>query len=486
MAADLAGLARVADYRAGDPASGLRWAEWQRGVIASPSPSLVVRGANRVGKTQVLAARFVHTIRGTNPWCPRPWRGPLNALFIGEDITQMMRAGGPVETLWSMLPRDEIDPGIYFARGKGIVGSKTPVIPLVSGPGEGTVIMIGTYNQDPQTYAGFKGHLIWADEPLPELTYSELSPRLMDYGGWMQVGFTPVMNMPRQTYMRDLVTAGQFEEHHVVLTPRNTWPEGYARPRYTQEDIDRLVAKWPRIQVALRRDAVWEAVVENRYLSAFDGEQHVKPFVIGGRGPHDVPPGAKLYVGVDHGLKPGKQAACLVAVVGGTSQAPRVWWVAEANDEGHSSSRDDARAILRMLAEAGVHPAHVDGWIGDRSTPDGRYLKGKTNKDLRLHLQAEAKLAGTPLPDDMWIETPSKFEGSVYAGADEMNAAFSEGRGLVHERCTGLKEAFQTWKGGKTEPSKDRFDGARYPFELGTGLAAQRRELRTEGVRIRT
>lgn len=450
-----------------DPASSHAWAPWQKRFLGDRSTRRVLRAANRIGKTFVLAADIAHDIRGTNPYRPRRRAGPSNALFVGESIQQMSRPGGPIETIWHMLPRHEIDPAVRYVRGKGLRGLKDPAIPIVRGPGAGSVIMFGTYRQSAAVYAGFSADRVDCDEPTPEHIYAELSPRIFDRGGTFTIGFTPVIGMPDQTWLRKLVDGGIFHEHWIPLEEEAFRLEGHAVPRISQARIDELIAGWPEIERGLRARAEWEAVILDRYLSAFQAGKAVRPFY--------PPAGATVIVGIDHGLKPGKQAAVLVVVENRESrERARVWFLDEVQGTGQSTPTDDARAILAMLDRHGLTYDDVDEWVGDRSTGDGLILHSKSNGDLRKAIAIELG-RGSKDARLKWINTPSKWHGSVEHGLFLLNAMFGEGRAIVHPRCKRFAEACEKFRGGKYDEHKDVLDAGRYAVEraLATGPKAR-------------
>lgn len=468
-------LADAAQLALDDPLAGACWSPWQRRFLADVSAFRLARACNQVGKTEVTASDLVMEILGTNPYRPRRFSGPINSVLAGESIEQLSQAGGPLEKLWSKIPQGMIDPAITFERGRGLRGTKTPVIPFVYGPGAGSVIQIRTYKQSAQSYAGMTIHDARGDEPMPERIYGELRPRLLRHNGALTLTFTPTLNMPDQTWLRKLTEAGQVSEHHVTMRPENAWPEGYAAPFLTQAMIDDFVAGLPEVERAMRVEASWDPVVSDRYLTNFS-LSNVRSFSW-----HDVTavsPDALIVVGIDHGLKPGKQAAVLVAVAHADTDTPRIWFVDEATEKGEITSTErDAANILAMLARRGLKYEHVDEWVGDRSTGDGRWMHAKTNAALKSYFAKLASIDGKP----KWIHTPHKYSGSEWDGLNTINSALgrrhpspgdpdSDMPGcVVHPRCERLIAAMQRYRGDKRDPLKDVMDAARYAVERATG-----------------
>ena len=441
-------------YDATDPCAALTWSSWQRDFLADASRFRVARTANQIGKTWASTADLVMELRGSNPYRARRYRGPVYAGFIGESIQQMSQAGGPLEKLWNMIPRSEIDPRIRFEAGRGICGTKDPIIPFIYGPAAGSVIQIRTYQQRPQSQAGATWHYAYCDEPMPERIYSEVVARLVAHTGNMTCTFTPTPSMPDQGWLRALVESGVFHEHHAVMSEANAWPSGYLRPFLTNEEIEQYSASLPELERAMRIDASWDPIVTDRWLTGF-GPANVVPFDL-----HDIPPGALLAVGIDHGLKAGKQAAVLVAALRG--EHGKAWVIDETPSDGHTTPEQDAAAILQMLDCNGLQYKHVDEWVGDRAAKQGRIIKQKSNGMLRRYLAVQA---GIPYEKSKWIVTPRKFAGSVAAGLRLINVLASRGNLQVHPRCERFVRACEVFRGHKDDPVKDILDAGRYAIE---------------------
>ena len=453
-----------------DPLSWLTYSEWQKKVLADYEAWRVIRAANQIGKTTVIVADMLHEIRGTNPYRPKRFPGPVNVLLVSESIEQMCQPGGLVEKLWQLIAPGEVDPRVTFVPGEGLRGVKIPAIRFVAGPGAGSVISLRTYRQDPQTLAGATIHHVYCDEPMPERVYGELAPRLLKHGGTMTISFTPTLSMPPQKWLRKLVEDGAVSEHHAEMTPDNAHPDGYAVPFLTQAKIDEAKQRWPEVEHALRFKASWETIVQDRWLTSFS-DAAVKRVDLGA-----VDRDAWLVVGIDHGLNVAKQWSVLVAVGARHTERPRIWFVSECGGNDLSAPAQDARATIEMLSGRGLRYEHVDEWVGDRDTGDGRQMKSKSNAEFRTHLLAAA---GIPARDRRakLIHTPTKWSGSVWHGLGLINAAFAEGRAWVDPSCVNLIEAFRKFKGDSRDPVKDVLDAARYAVERATG-ATQRVPIR--------
>lgn len=450
------------DVAIDDPVGSLRFSRWQRLVLSETARLVAVRGANQIGKTLLAAMLMLMEIRGDNPFRPPRHRGPLNLMLISESWSQMSRPGGVLEKLWELLPKDEIDPRVYYERGFGLRGTKEPRIVFKRGPGAGSVIDLFRYEQGAKALRGFTGHGIVLDEPCPANVYGEAVPRLNRHKGWLVLTFTPAPDMPDQTYMQELIKGGFVKEHHVELTPEACWPEGNARPFMSAADIEEFKAGLPAAHVPMRVYARWDTIVGERELSAWH-QGLVEPFEAA-----NLPSGIEVVVGVDHGLEAGKQRTVLLFVLDGRSDHPSFWLVDEIASETATTVDEDAVAIKAMLDRHGLGYEHVDIWVGDRAAQDKRAIKYKDNNAL---LRALLKLYGMQISDPgvKKIMVPAKYLSSVSQGVAFMNRSMKAGRWKVHPRCAAFIKAAQTWRGGSHEPVKDILDAARYAMQQGVG-----------------
>lgn len=449
---------RAAELTRGRSLDLLRFTDPQLGFLHDDSPIALLRGGNQIGKTLTGHVDLIHTCRGTHPYQDTP-KPPVNCLVLSESWDQMGQAGGFMEKLWTLLPKGEIDPKIRLEPGRGITG-KPPRIVFVAGPGRGSVITFATYRQGAQRVAGSTVHRVYMDEPGPPSLHDELVPRLLRYSGKMRILFTPVLDMPDQTWIRDLVKAGEISEHNPWLEEANCWPRGMPAPWVSQEQIDRMARTLPEAIRAMRMEGAWDPILKSRWLTAFQPDVHVTE--------SQPPLGAWLGIGIDHGVNAGKQTAVLAACAGVGTRSPYVWVVDESVGDGKTSTRQDARAILDMLRRHNLGWQDVDQWVGDRPTGTSRYLVRKSNDMLRVELAA---LTGTPLSEFARIETPRKYAGSVEHGLHLMNALFADvdedkvPHLQIHKRCERFAAFCQKFAGDRADPLKDVGDGGRYIIE---------------------
>lgn len=437
----------------------LRFTPPQAAFLADLAPVTLIRGGNQVGKTLALHADLLHTARHTHPY-DKPIRGPVRIVVLSESWDQMGQTGGFLEKLWALTPKNEIDPKIKLDPGRGITG-KPPRIVFTSGSGKGSVISFGTYRAGPDVRAGATVHRYYLDEPPKAALWEEVIMRLLRERGKCRIGFTPVLNMPDQTWLRKLVNLGEVSEHNPHLVEANCWPDGFPGPWLTQADIDRVTRTLPAAIRAMRVEGSWEPVLDSNWLSNWDKGRHFLPV--------KPPVGAYLGVGIDHGTNAGKQVAVLFAAIHRGSMSPVVFFVDETISDGMTNEAQDATAIHEMLVRNGYTWQHVDEWIGDRPTSESKYLIRKSNHRLRKHLAFQGGVALGKFPK---IRTPNKWSGSVEHGLHLMNAMlgnFDESgmpHFIVHPQCARFAEFCEKFAGNVKDPLKDVGDAGRYILEL--------------------
>lgn len=456
---DLGIARRVADVASVRQLDFLRYTPVQRAIMSDAAPVVLIRGGNQVGKTLAIHADLIHTARGTHPFQATP-KPPVNIVVLSESWDQMGQAGGFMEKLWALLPKNEIDPKIRFDPGRGITG-KPPRIVFTAGPGKGSVVSFGTYRQGARRAAGSTIHRVYLDEPPPGTVYQELIVRVLRYAGKVRIGFTPVLDMPDQRYLRTLVEADEISEHNPHLKESNCWPVGNPCPWLVQGQIDQMARSLPEAVRKMRIEGAWDPVLTTKWLSNFDPAKHLSM---------STPPrGAYLGIGIDHGTNAGKQAAVLFAVIDRAGISPYVWFMDEAIGDGITSIADDAVALHSMLMRNHLSWKDIDAWIGDRPTGESRYLVRKSNTQLRKHLAYQASV---PLRDFPKIKTPRKYHGSVEHGLWRINdllGRFDEdgtAHCFIHPRAERFAEFCSKFAGDLSDPLKDVGDAGRYILEL--------------------
>lgn len=426
-----------------------RLTEPQREFATMSDRFVLWRGGNSIGKSYAHAWDIVHFIRGTHPFRPTP-RGIRKMLVLGYSYAQMDPL---LEALWKLLPKGEIHPKLYRAEGQGIKGFKEPTVPFICGPGQGSVIHLATYEQGANRIMGFQGHRISLDEPPPADVYAEGRPRLNRFRGEMRVTMTPTPESPPLQYMQDEVKAGKVREFQTSYNLRNVTVRGGLVPWSwkTAEQIDEDIAGYLADERGMREHGDWEPCVAGRWLERITEDNITDDPLPEGRW--------FLAVAADHGSRPGRQCATLVAA----NPAGDYWLVDEAHTETVTTSDDDANNILAMLDRNGVKWTDVDHWVGDRNTQDSAWGAEKSNEDLQRAMAAQLKLTSREASArGLRWQTMRKERGSVRRGITILNTLAHRRRLFIRRACQGFIRGAFEWKGSPQSELKDPIDSGRY------------------------
>ena len=415
-------------------------------------------GANQIGKSFAQAAKLLHFIRRTGPYAKRK-PGPVRVAVISiskEQIEPLMAK------IWDLLPKaanakgDLVAieaPSLQFEPGFGFRG-KPPRIKFTSGLGNGSVVVFATYQQGSARIAGLTADVILLDEPPPESMWGEVCLRVLRLAGQIWITMTITPDSPPQDWLKAKVDANQIRFMQTPLTVRNIKPPGLP-PFLSAAKIAAMRAQISEAERPLRFDAAWEGATVEQWLSAWSGE------LIGTCRP---PGGARLIVSGDHGIRPGRQGAALIAHI--QTPTPRYWLLGEVccdpSNMKPTTSKQDAENIKRMLDSWGYSWEHIDDWVFDRSADAYRQEVKKSNKLLRLHLAEVYKVEQDRFPR---LEVPYKTGGSFIQGFSLLNSIFCEHQITVDARCVGFVRSCQKWNGDKRSPLKDILDSVRYGLE---------------------
>ena len=415
-------------------------------------------GANQIGKSYAQAAKMLHYLRRTGPYATRP-PGPVRIVVISiskEQIEPLM------SKIWELLPKQSTPtgdlrsveaPDLQFEPGFGFRG-KPPRIKFTSGPAKDSTVVFATYSQGSSRIAGLTAKVIILDEPAPESMWGEVVLRVMRQGGqiWMTMTITP--DSPPQDWLKAKVDNGDIRFMQTPLTVDNMRPTGLP-PFLSEAKIQATKRQVPAAEWPLRFDAAWEGATTEQWLSAWSNEliRECRP-----------PQGAKLIVSGDHGIRPGRQGAALIAYI--LTPTPRFWLLGEVccdpSNTKATTSKEDALNIKAMLGACGLSWEHVDDWVFDRAADSYRQEVRKSNKLLRLHLAAAYGVEQDRFPR---LEVPYKTGGSFLQGFSLMNSIFCNKQIDVSPRCIGFVRSCQKWNGDKRSPLKDILDSVRYGIE---------------------
>jgi len=426
----------------------------QLAFLQHPGRNKVWRGGNQIGKTMAHAYHIVALARGTHRWRPDWFKPPVELLLLGYSWQQMDKL---LREVWAFIPPGEADPRLRYEKGGGIKGFKEPRIPLVAGPGTGSVIHLRTYKQGSESFAGMEVHYVGLDEPPPPGIVGEALGRTSTHDGDLCVTMTPTPTSPPQTELKARVDSGEFADLQTTLSLAACTPLG-GIPWRSEEAINRKILSWLPMERAMRRDGAWEPVREGRQLDGFREHHQI-----------DQLPEADLdiCVSLDHGIRPGRQGATFLAADRGANSIVQF---DEYRPEGTTSSRDDAIAITRTLRAHGLEVTDVKHWVGDRAADSIKKAVRKDNKRLveELCIQYGARRGDAGSISRMrrrlglFIPVPQKGEGSVYSGIAEVNGLYHENRLFLHKRCVETIKSTQTWEGHAKDPAKDLLDAQRY------------------------
>lgn len=411
---------------------------------------LLWRGGNSIGKSWAHAWDTIHFARGSHPWKPRR-PGPVKIMLLGYSLAQMDPL---LEKLWMLLPKGEIDPKLYRQEGNGIRGLKEMTVPFVRGPGAGSAIYIATYEQGASRVMGFQGHRLGLDEPPPASVYGEARPRLNALRGHMRITMTPTPESPPLAYLVDEVRKAKLREMQTSYNVAATTILGGLVPWSwkTAAEIEEDLAGYLADERPMREHGAWEPVLMGRWLELITEQACMVEEPLPSRS-------WTVAVSIDHGTRPGRQSATLVV----RDAAGEVRIQAEARTGEVTSTRDDARNILAMLAKENIRWHEVDHWVGDRATSDSFWGDAKSNQDLQAELAAQLGLSAREAAHrGLRIETAFKNRNSVRRGAALLNDLARKGLLKIHRQARGFWEAAKQWRGDRQSELKDPFDSARY------------------------
>jgi phage terminase large subunit-like protein len=471
----LAGVLDEAVTRAkARPGAWIAWLPIQERFRKSQAKIRLLRAGNQsVGKTTVLLEDVLDHALGEHPYRPDGHENPGEYWIICASWSQSVAIQGKLAAL---LPPDRVHPDTVFNSTRGFKG-KNPCVQVAHRTGGWSTIRFKTGSQDTLDLAGATIHGAAFDEVPKEPVFSEVLKRVQATGGWVSVGMTPI-GAPVE-YIRELVKAGLVEDIHERLTPEQLIPVGHTLPRRLPDGtlcdadwIAKIEAETPPHEVDVRVHGGWEIRLVDRYFA---------PFRSTGEGAHvheHAPTGdVVLCLGVDHGSRPGKQIALLVAVEEGVldevstsgvyRRHHRIYVVDEYVDvDGIADPEADADGILAMLEEHELEWSDLRHAYGDRVHMKGRGQQ-KSNKDLSAWL---AKRLKTPM-DAMrpQLRTVKRGEGrgagSVSVGSRWLyNAMLRPGGFGVNPRCERLIKALDNYTMADDE-FKDPVDALRYALD---------------------
>jgi len=324
--------------------------------------------------------------------------------------------------------------------------------------------------------------LVIMDEPQRQRIYAECERRLMNTGGSLIMGFTPINAPEPLDWLKKLVDNGTISEHHTRMIPEAFVPVGWDEPRKLAdgtpmdlafcEEQRRQVLSW---EAPIVLDGEWETPPEGQAFPAFDyrpGGKHVGDLSREAAG-LDL----DLFVGIDHGERDNKQCAVLVGVHG-SGRTPRVFVLDQYVGEGLTTHDQDAEGIVQMLMRWGLRWSDLTGATGDKPH-DVRHIRGstarKSNADLAAaiaHTRHVNVPAGRLAPPIRQAKKGANTRGRLDYGVRWMHDLQLRGdqdtpesvHFRVDARCSRVVESLRRWA-WKDDEHKDIIDALRYALE---------------------
>jgi hypothetical protein len=258
--------------------------------------------------------------------------------------------------------------------------------------------------------------------------------------------------------------AKKIEDHWSPLTLEALIPVGHTAPLLGRDQawIDALREQYPAHEVPVVIDGEWEMRSEGAYFGAvWDPARMVYAA---------SPKEDRLYLGIDHGDRPGKQVAYLVAVTFSAADeddTPSVYVLDEYVDAtGAATPQEDARGILAMLTRNGATwGGDLDAANGDRVHMPGAGSQ-KSNKDLAAQIARQLGVTRDNLKPE--IRTVKRGEagkkGGPMFGERFVYRAMQRAKFGIHPRCERLIAALPRYT-GRDDDSKDPLDALRYALD---------------------
>lgn len=306
--------------------------------------TILVQGANRIGKTVFGTAVVGAACLGIEPWSGNPTvfgAVPVRARIIAVDWEHHAKEV-IVPALKEWLPQ-----GTYETR-KNNVGVET----YWDFPETKSTIELMTHSQETRIHEGWKGHIVWSDEPLPKDKYTANKRGLIDYSGV----FIMTMTALYEPWILDEIVLPDDPTTGCILeVPMR------ANPFLKEEDIQNFSRGLSEEDLAVRVGGGWLQLF-GRVLKNFDRSIHV---VANFEAPTDWPVIALVDV---HLNKP--QAIAFY----GCDKYDRIFALEEVWD--HLSPEQIGDEIAKRKYN---YPRMVDAFIDPLAKGDDQFVKNRIN-----------------------------------------------------------------------------------------------------------
>lgn len=421
-----------------------------RELLTERNPLVLVRAANRVGKTRhacYLVARYMVDHPGARCRVVGPSRAQVRevmARYLNEFL-------GPY-----LAPGSRYYPGTGWNRNNTIHTRN------------GSICQVRSYQDDPDTQEGDELDLIVLDELPPKAHLEANLGRIADRKGQIIVCFTVQTQDPaRVERFRKAIEGFEVSPVDGRTVHESGWVQfvvPHTRenvPWKDEETFERQVGKYRGTdQEATRVNGSWSGPNDERKFQGWeqrmvldtDGIMQRVRALMGGKFRAD-----EYLYGIDHGTGIGKQRQYLIfrcrdeyfvlhEYIGGGATTPT---------DNAQGIKDAVEAWLGAGKEGLVRLHRIIGDVNSAGPLGaGRSLNWHTERAL-------AKLYGLQR-SPIEIETPTKDQGFRDAREVTINHAMLERRWWVHESCEGAIRAFQEYRGGNNDPFKDSIDAIGY------------------------
>lgn len=220
---------------------------------------LLLQGGNRIGKTVFGVCVSGASCLGFQPWDGQPFifpPGPVKVRIICVD--------------WEHHAKEVIVPAMYEWLPAGTFETRknnTGIEAYWSFPETGSTIELMTHAQETRQHEGWKGHLVWSDEPLPKDKYTANLRGLIDYSGIFIMTMTALYE---PWILDEIVLADDPKIGAITEIPMS------ANPLLAREDIENFSRGLTEEERAVRVAGGWLQLT-GRILKEFKRDVHCVP-----------------------------------------------------------------------------------------------------------------------------------------------------------------------------------------------------------------
>lgn len=329
-----------------------KWYDWARSYYESTNKFHLLCAANQISKSSTQIRKLIDWATDRDKW-EELWPGLTPNLFWyfypSGEITNT-----EFETKWKQfLPTGEFKDSERY--GWEVITKKGDIKGIKFN--SGILLEFKSYSQKVSNLQAGTVYAIWLDEELPMELYSEVTNRLNSTDGYFHMVFTATLG---QDFWRRALEPERHEKEELI----GAWKrqisiyecmkyEDGSLSHWTEERIDRIIAKCKSAAEVLRRVYGKFVLDSGRKYGKFDIKKHYKP---GGPVPHDW----LIYVGVDLGSggKDGHPSAIVWIAVDPTMRRARViaGW---RGDNIQTTAQDVLDKYLEMRKELELSPLQI-------------------------------------------------------------------------------------------------------------------------------